>query len=359
MVILQFMAGLVLLMLGAEALVRGASRIAAALRIAPLVIGLTVVAYGTGAPEIAVSVKAVISGQADISVGNIIGSNIINILLILGLAAVIMPMTVSHKLIQLDVPLLIITSVVVLFMGLDGIFSQADGLILFAVLIVYTVFLIFNSRLKEGNDLSEYAGESSPSGKKTAITWVLDIGLIVGGIFILVTGADWLVDGAVLFAVYLGISELVIGLTIVSVGTSLPELVTSVVASLRGERNMAIGNIVGSCLFNLLGVLGLASIFAPGGLSVADAVIRFDIPVMIATAVACLPIFFTGGVISRWEAAVFLGYYGAYTLYLILAEAHHEALPGFSGTMLYFVLPLTTVTLFILTLQEYRKRKAW
>lgn len=344
-------------MVGGEALVRGASRIAASLRITPLVIGLTVVAYGTGAPEVAVSVKAVISAQADIAVGNIIGSNIINILLILGLAAIILPITVSNKIIQLDIPVLIITSFVALWMGMDGTFSRGDGLILFGVLLIYTFYLIYNSRTKKTFDTEEYTEEVSPPGNRKVITLLIDIGLIAGGIAILVTGAGWLVDSAVIFATYLGISELVIGLTIVSVGTSLPELVTAMVASFRGESNIAIGNIVGSCLFNLLGVLGLTGIFAPGGISVAPAVVYFDIPVMIAAAVACMPVFFTGGIISRWEAAVFLIYYAAYTLFLILAEAQHEALTTFSATMLYFVLPITAITLFILTLQEIRKRQ--
>ncbi|MEZ4484779.1 MAG: hypothetical protein R2864_09320 [Syntrophotaleaceae bacterium] len=175
----------------------------------------------------------------------------------------------------------------------------------------------------------------------------------------LVLGSRWLVDGAVSFAQYMGVSELVIGLTIVAAGTSLPEVVTSVIAAMRGERDIAVGNVVGSNLFNLMGVLGVASIIAPAGIEVSAAVSRFDLPVMIAVAFACLPIFFTGGVISRQEGALLLGYYVVYTLYLILAAAHHDLLPRFSAVMLYFVVPFTVGTILIIAAREiHRKNKS-
>lgn len=180
--------------------------------------------------------------------------------------------------------------------------------------------------------------------------------LIVIGLVLLVLGSRWFVDSAVLFAQYIGVSELVIGLTIVAAGTSLPEVVTSVIAAVRGERDIAVGNVVGSNLFNLMGVLGLASIIAPSGIEVSDAAIRFDIPVMIAVSFACLPIFFTGGVISRQEGALLLGYYAAYTFYLILAGSHHDALPWFSAAMLFFVIPLTAITMILVVIREIRRR---
>lgn len=173
---------------------------------------------------------------------------------------------------------------------------------------------------------------------------------------LLVVGSNWLVDSATAFARYLGVSDVVIGLTVVAVGTSLPELVTSVVAVYRGERDIAVGNVVGSNIFNLMGVLGLASLAAPAGIQVPEAVIRFDIPVMIAVAFACLPIFFTDGVISRSEGALLLGYYAAYTLYLVLAAAHHDTLPRYSAVMLYFVMPLTVITLCLVTVREIRRK---
>jgi cation:H+ antiporter len=180
--------------------------------------------------------------------------------------------------------------------------------------------------------------------------------LAVGGLIVLILGARWMVAGSISIARLLGVSELIIGLTIIAAGTSLPEVVTSIVASVRGERDIAIGNIVGSNLFNLLGVLGLTAVFAPGGIEISAAVIRFDLPVMLVVAFACLPIFFTGGQISRWEGAVLLAYYAAYTLYLFFAAAHHDALPVFSDVMLYFVIPLTAITLGVLVLIAAHKQ---
>jgi cation:H+ antiporter len=179
---------------------------------------------------------------------------------------------------------------------------------------------------------------------------------ISSGLFLLVLGSRWLVNGAASFAQYIGISELVIGLTIVAAGTSLPEVVTSVIGAIRGERDIAVGNVIGSNLFNLMGVLGIAGIIAPAGIDVPAAVVGFDVPVMIAVAFACLPIFFTGGVISKKEGALLLGYYVVYTLYLILAAAHHDSLPAFSALMLYFVIPLTLVTLIIVMARAIRKK---
>ncbi len=355
MAILLFVAGLISLIVGAEALVRGASRLAAVLGISPLVIGLTVVAFGTSSPELAVSIKAALSDQASIAVGNVVGSNIFNVLFILGLSALIVPLVVSQQLVRLDVPLMIALSVIVLIFSLDENFSRTDGLMLVTGLVIYVCFLIYQSRRESVEVKEEYAKEFGSEGRANS-SWVKNIVLVLGGLALLVLGSRWLVDSAVSFAQYLGVSELVIGLTIVAAGTSLPEVVTSVIAAIRGERDIAVGNVVGSNIFNLMGVLGFASIVAPNGIEVSAAVIRFDIPVMIVVAFACLPIFFTGGVISRQEGALLLGYYVAYTLYLILAASHHDALPRFSAVMLYFVIPLTVVTLIIVALREIRSR---
>ena len=181
-----------------------------------------------------------------------------------------------------------------------------------------------------------------------------NIGLVIVGLVLLVVGARWLVDGAVSIARALELSELVIGLTIVAVGTSLPEVATSVIASLRGERDIAVGNIVGSNLFNILAVLGLSAVVAPNGVNVPVAALQFDIPFMIAVAVACLPIFFTGYRIARWEGALFLAYYVAYTIYVILDAAKHDALPAYSTVLLEFAVPLTAVTLGLLAVRAWR-----
>ena len=356
MVILLFVAGLIFLIVGAEALVRGSSRLAAVFAISPLVIGLTVVAFGTSSPELAVSIKAALSDQASIAVGNVIGSNIFNVLFILGLSALIVPLVVSHQLVRLDVPLMIALSVIVLVFALDNNFSRTEGLMLVAGLAIYIWFLIYQSRRPESAELKdEYARGPGIEGRDNN-RWFKNIALVIVGLALLVLGSRWLVDSSVSFAQYLGVSELIIGLTIVAVGTSLPEVVTSVIAAIRGERDIAVGNVVGSNIFNIMGVLGFASIVAPAGIKVSAAVTRFDIPVMIAVAFACLPIFFTGGVISRKEGVLLLGYYVAYTLYLALAAGHHDALPRFSAVMLYFIIPLTVVTMIILAGREIRGR---
>lgn len=356
MTIFLFVAGLVFLIIGAEALVRGASRLATVLGISPLVIGLTVVAFGTSSPELAVSIKSALSGQASIAVGNVVGSNIFNVLFILGLSALIVPLAVSRQLVRLDVPLMIALSVIVLLLSLDENFSRIEGFMLVTGLVIYIWFLIYLSR-RENVEAREERAKDTETEKYAKSSWVKNIGLVVGGLLLLVLGSRWLVDSAVSFAQYLGVSELVVGLTIVAAGTSLPEVVTSVIAAIRGERDIAVGNIVGSNIFNLMGVLGFASIVAPTGIEVSTAVIGFDIPVMIAVALACLPIFFTGGVISRQEGGLLLGYYMAYTLYVVLAASHHDALPMFSAAMLYVVIPLTAVTLVIVALRQIRRRK--
>ncbi|MDD4073433.1 MAG: calcium/sodium antiporter, partial [Desulfobacterales bacterium] len=335
MAILFFIIGLIFLIVGAEALVRGASRLAAVIGISPLVIGLTVVAFGTSSPELAVSVKSALSNQASLAVGNVVGSNLFNVLFILGLSALIVPLVVSQQLVRFDVPLMIALSVVVLIFSIDENFSRTEGLMLVAGLAIYVSFLIYQSR-RENANVKEFGAERSEKS-----SWVKNIVMVFVGLALLVLGSRWLVNGAVSFAQYLGVSELVIGLTIVAAGTSLPEVVTSVIAAVRGERDIAVGNVVGSNIFNIMGVLGCASIVAPTGIEVAPAVSRFDIPVMIVVAFACLPIFYTGGSISRKEGALFLGYYASYTLYLVLAASHHDALPRFSAVMLYFVIPLS------------------
>jgi cation:H+ antiporter len=354
--ILFFFVGLALLIVGAEVLVRGSTRLGAAFGIPPIVIGLTVVAFGTSAPEVAVAVQAVLAGQPDLAVGNVVGSNIANILLVLGLSALATPLVVTQRLVQIDVPLVIGASFLMLFMALDGAISRLDGLVLLAGGVAYTIWTVSHSREPKQEVRAEYAAEfgairAGPSG------WIVSGALVLVGVGLLALGAHWLVIGAVSIATALGVSDLVIGLTVVAVGTSMPEAVTSVVAALRGERNIAVGNVIGSNLLNILWVLGLASTIAPSGVSVPAPALRLDIPVMIAVAVACMPIFLRGNVIARWEGALFLGYFVAYTAYLILDASQHRALPAFSAVMLKFVLPLTAVTLAVITVRALRANR--
>ncbi len=347
--IVLFIVGIALLIFGAELLVRGASRLAESLGISPVVIGLTVVAFGTSSPETAVTVQSAFSGNADIALGNVVGSNILNVLFVLGISAVILPLAVSRRLVRLDVPLLISASVLLLLLALDGEIGRLDGLLLFAGVVAYTAYSLIQSRLENSGDQETSTGEPGWTNSK-----LFQLFLIGMGLALLVLGSRWLVEGAVVFATALGVSQLVIGLTVVAFGTSMPEVATSLVAAFRGQRDMAVGNAVGSCIFNILAVLGISSLVAPNGIPVPPAAISFDIPVMIATAVACLPIFFTGSRIARREGLLFLAYYAAYAAYLFFDSTGHDALPAFSFVMLAFVIPLTSITLLTLSVRTLR-----
>jgi cation:H+ antiporter len=351
--------GLVLLVAGADALVRGASRLALSFGVSPLVVGLTVVAFGTSAPEMAVSVGAARSGSVDIAIGNVVGSNIFNVLFILGAAALIAPLVVNAQLIRQEVPVMIAASMLLILLCADGGISRVDGTVLFALLLAYTVFLVVQSRRQTSATRAEYAeavGESVPgeAGSRRSAS----VGYVIGGLALLVLGAQTLVGAAVTIAALLGVPELIVGLTIVAAGTSLPEVATSIMATIRGERDIAVGNVVGSNTFNILGVLGVSALVAPSDLPVARSVLAFDLPVMTVVAVACLPVFFTGRTIARWEGTVFLGYYVAYTAYLVLAMQRHEATEAFSDAMLWFVLPITLLTLVVSLAGELKARRS-
>ncbi len=330
MAVLLIVAGLVVLVLGGEWLVRGASALAARFHIPPLIIGLTVVAFGTSAPELGVSIQAALAGAADVAVGNVVGSNIFNVLFILGISAMITPLVVSSQLIRFDVPLMITVSVLGWALARDGLISRLDGVILFSVLVGYILICIRfasrESKLVREEFAAQYASADAAIGADESVpvgvaVWK-SLLLIAVGLIALGLGSRWLVDGAVSIATWWGVSQLVIGLTIVAAGTSLPEVVTSIVATIRGQRDIAVGNVVGSNIFNLACVLGLSGIIAPSGIPISSAAISFDIPVMILVAALCLPIFFTGRMIARWEGAVFLLGYIAYTAYMVMSAAN-------------------------------------
>lgn len=357
MTFVYLIAGLVLLVAGAEVLVRGAAKLAAQFGIPPLVIGLTVVAFGTSAPETAVSVQSALNGSGDLAIGNVIGSNIANVLLILGMTALVAPLIVSRQLIRLDVPIMIGASLVTFGLAWDGELSRLDGALLFAGVLAYTGFLIYSARKDSKTDDDEFAKEFGLDELAKPNAWAFNLGLIIAGLVLLVGGSNLLVEGAVQLARALGLSELVIGLTVIAIGTSLPELATSIIAAFKGERDIAVGNIVGSNLFNLLCVLGLASLVSPAPISVSPNALAFDFPVMIAVAVACLPIFFAGYRINRWEGALFLGYYLAYTLYLVLFATGRPFAQTFGEAMLGYVLPLTAITLAVIAARAWHKQR--
>ena len=353
-----FIPGLLALIIGAELLVRGASRLALSLGISPLVVGLTVVAFGTSSPELAVSVQSAWSGQVDIAMGNVVGSNILNVLFILGISALIAPLLVHRQLIRQEVPMMIGISLLLWALVADGGISRGDGLLLVVLLIGYNFLIIRQSR-RDGVAASEQAPAiDTAGGRSWNAHWLVQMLLIVGGMGLLVLGSNWLVEAAVTLARRLGMSEAIVGLTIVAAGTSLPEVATSIMAAVRGERDIAVGNVVGSNIFNILAVLGISASVAPGDLIVAPSILAFDLPVMVAVAVACLPIFFTDHLIARWEGALFLAYYAAYTTYLILDAAGHAVQSGFSLAMSGFALPLTAITLIVLAWRQWRRRRA-
>ncbi len=349
--------GLAFLVAGAELLVRGASRLGLAIGISPLVVGLTIVAFGTSSPEMAVSVKAALANHPDIVIGTNVGSTIFNILFILGICAIVSPLKISQQLIWYEVPIMIAASLLLFALSFDGKINRLNALILVMGIVSYTIFAIIKGRREAETIANEYQEAFSEKSNGNAVFIWKQIGLIVLGLILCVLGAGWLVDSAVILARSWGVSELVIGMTIVAAGTSLPEVATSVVATIRGQRDIAVGNVVGSNIFNILGIVGVAGLLAPDGITVAPSVLRFDLPVAIAACVACLPIFFTGHKISRWEGFLFLGYYVAYTSYLIMAAKDHDSLPMVSMIMIWFVIPLTLITLVIFFYRAICKHK--
>jgi cation:H+ antiporter len=349
--LLMFVGGLVLLIFGAEALVRGASKLAASFGIPPLVVGLTIVAFGTSSPELAVSVQSTMAGKVDVALGNVVGSNIFNVLFILGACALIAPLVVAHQIIRQEVPIMIGASLLMVVMAMDGNLSRMECGLLLAAMVAYTVFLIVQGRREAAAER-----QANPEPPAAGGAWddnrLVQLILIAIGLALLVQGSSWMVQAAISFAKAMGVSELVIGLTIVAAGTSLPEVAASILATFRGQREIAIGNVVGSNTFNILGVLGASGLVAPNALTVAPAILNFDALVMLAVALACIPVFKSGGAINRWEGALFVGYYAAYTLYLILAAQQHDALPAYSAVMLSFVLPITVITLVVVGLRS-------
>lgn len=350
--LLLFGAGFVLLVAGAEVLVRGAANLAVAAGIRPLVVGLTVVAFGTSAPELAVTLQAAWEPGAasDIAMGNVVGSNICNVLLILGLSASAAPLYVTSRVVWLEVPLMIAASAAVAVVAWDGRIDSLDGLILAAGLVAYVAFTLIQAM--RGRSLPTAAQADVPDARSAGPA--LNFLLVVSGVLMLTAGSRWLVVSSVDIAGFLGISELVVGLTIVAIGTSLPELATSVMAAMRGQRDIAVGNVLGSNIFNCLCVLGFGAAIAPNGVPVSPSVIAFDLPVMLATAVACLPIFLAGHRIARWEGMLLVGYYVAYTAYLIMDATGHAALELYSNVMLIFVIPITVLTVGVAVARHLR-----
>ena len=298
-----FILGLALLLAGAEGLVRSASRMAKMFGVSPLLIGLTVVAFGTSTPELFVSCYGAYSGKAGISLGNIIGSNIFNILFILGFSALITPLTVRKQLVFLDVPVMVAASVVLWLFSYAGTLTWGEGVFFLTGMGIYTHWLL-QIRQKE-----KHAAPKIPYSKEQAYTQSF---IAVASLALLLLGATLFVKGAEEIARFFGISDLIIGLTVVAIGTSLPELATSIVAAYRKEQDIAIGNILGSNIFNVLFITGLSLFFAPEGVSVPANALTYDLPIMILVSAICFPILYTKYKITRIEGLFLLLSYGGY-----------------------------------------------
>lgn len=353
---LQIMGGLVLLVFAGEILVRGASSMAQLFRMSPLMIGLTVVSFGTSAPELAVSLKAIYSNSDALAVGNVVGSNIFNILFVLGGSALIVPLLVDSQLIRRDVPIMIVASLLLMYFANDGRLTRIEGGILFLMLVVYLAWCFFQSKKEPQSVQDEFSG-NWPGDLFSWKKFLVSAGLVIAGIGLLALGANLLIRGAVWTAISLGVSELVVGLTVIAIGTSLPEAVTSLVAAYRGERDIAVGNVVGSNIFNILAVLGLSGLLAPRSIPIPIEAIGFDIPVMVAVAFACFPIFATGNLIRRWEGGLFFFYLFLYLAFVVLNAIDSDHLDKLVMVTYVFIIPLTAITIAVSCYQSITHRK--
>lgn len=313
---LVFVFGLIVIVVGAELLLNGSSRIATLLGIKPIIIGLTVVSIGTSAPELAVGITAVGEGKSALAVGNIAGTNIFNILFILGLSAALRPLPLQQLSIKLDVPVMIGSAIIIILMAWDGVISRLEGGFLVMGAIAYMITLVRLSKKESAALRQEYAEEYGPRAllKKPGFrSWSYNIILLLAGIVLTIIGAGFLVDGAAATARSLGVSDAVIGLTVVAIGTSAPELVTTIVATRKNDRDVAVGNLIGSSISNILVILGITCLASPNGVDVSRDILRLDLPLAAAVAAVCYPVFRSDHMVTRKEGILFVA---AYLIYL-------------------------------------------
>ena len=345
--LLQLLGGLVLLIAGAQLLVRCAEHIAAKLKVRPLLIGLTVVAMGSSAPQMTVSLQAAFNDTADIAVGSVIGSNTFNILVTLGLSALIIPLRVSRQMVRLDIPLMILASAMVFTLALNHQLDRLDGALLLGGLLTYLLLLLYQSR---------HSGHHHPHHDRPPTSWLGTLSLMGCALLLLGIAGHLLLGAALEVASELGLSERIIGLTIVAVCTSLPELATSLIAAFRGQREIAVGNVIGSNVFNLLGVLGLTALLAPAPLSVSPNALAFDLPVMLGVAALCLPVFYSGYRITRVEGLLFLGLYLAYGLHMVSFTTGMPLAGKLEHLMLVYLLPALLVFVLLSAVRAWRRQ---
>lgn len=327
--VVWFVAGLALLVVGAEIMVRGGAEVAVRLGISPIVIGLTVVSIGTSMPELAVGVVAAGEGSGALAVGNIAGTNVVNVLLILGLSALLVPLALQTRTIRFELPMMAAAALLLWALAADGVLSRLDGAVLTACAVGYTVVVIRSARRESRAVVDEFSAElitefaTEPAGAVTATghRTALHTLMMVGGIAVVVLGADRLVDGAVGMARAFGVSDALIGLTVVAIGTSAPELVTTVMSTIRGDRDIAIGNLIGSSIYNILLILGVTCLVPAHGLALPSSLVNVDLPVMAAVSLACIPIFVSGRRVSRGEGAAMVSAYLVYLTFLLVTQS--------------------------------------
>ena len=308
--IFYILISLILLYFGASWLVKGSSALALKAGISPLVTGLTVVAFGTSSPELFVSVNAALAGQGNIAIGNVIGSNMFNICIILGISAIVTPLRIKLQLLKIDIPFLVIITIGFVILFADRQISRAEGGILLAGIVFYTLLNIILARREKSKEINDEYNDSVTDGK---MKWYWSAAMIILGIGVLVAGSELLVKGAVAIARSLGVGETIIGLTIIAAGTSVPELASSIVATLKKEYDIAIGNVIGSNIFNLLGIIGISSIISP---LTAISISNIDLYIMLGVTLLLIPFFRTSYTLKRDEGIFMVALYLMYMYYL-------------------------------------------
>ncbi|MEM9891469.1 MAG: calcium/sodium antiporter [Actinomycetota bacterium] len=346
-----FFGGLVGLLVAGHIVVEGSSRLGRLFGLPETVVGLTIVAAGTSAPELAVVLQSVLADDTDLAVGSIIGSNIANVLLVLGLAACFGTIRVTNRVVRVDIPIMIGASGALLTMTLDGNLDRLDGVLLFVALLLFVTWTLRANRgasqnigLPDETTEQTSGDEGHSSFARAVVPSAIRLVIGVGG---LALAADLVVSGAKQIAVGLGVPELIVGLTVVALGTSAPEVVTTVIAAVQGRRELAVGNAVGSNIFNIFLVLGLSTAIAPGGIAVDRDAVQLDLPIMVAAAVACLPMVFWDRKFDRWEGIVFVTYYIAYLAFLTLDATGSPLSRAFAIAMAGFVGPLLLLTVIV------------
>lgn len=345
--------GLVILLGSAELLVHQATKLAGLLGTSNLFIGLTITAFGTSLPELAVGISGQLSRNADVGLGNIIGSNIFNVLFVLGLAAVIRPIIVQRSNIRRDIPIILATCILFFIMAMDGNIGTVEAFLLILILAGY---LYYTFRIKSSQEEKESGRGDSSKGKATQYRIPIIIGLTIISIALIIISSNWIVTGASGIAGRFGMSQFVIGLTVVAVGTSLPEIATSIAAVRQGNFDLAVGNVLGSCFFNIVAVPMAMTLVSSLPLTISSEAVWVDIPFMILALVACMPVFISGHRISRSEGVLYLFYYTLYAVMLYFRGIPGSFLSRYKVELGILALPIMIITIVILFVRTYKVR---